>query len=115
MARKCPYRVNPAETGGLTTYQAQKVLEEMLEELRQKVDVGPWRSTIDTHKKLGTITVKLELNLWKKGWSPPPEAIQECVEDTERKRRLRQQKEETPTKKPAPKTSPSRKSSKKAR
>jgi hypothetical protein len=105
MARKSPYKVLPEETGGLTTYQAQKLLEEFLYELSKKVEVGHWRSKVDTHKKLGTIVVQLELNIWKKGWSPPPEALMDNAADLKKKA----------TRKASTQTSASPKSSKKAR
>lgn len=83
MARKykSPYRVLPDETGGLTTFQAKEVIEKMLEQLNGTVDVGHWTAAYDTHKKLGTIDVRLQLSIWKKGWSPPQEAIDAALAD----------------------------------
>jgi hypothetical protein len=76
MARKSNSvpRVWPEDSGGMGTWQAKTVIEEMLTKLDETVQVGHWNADIRLHK-VGFVVVKLEVAIWKKGWSPPQEAV----------------------------------------
>lgn len=69
------YKVIPEETGGLSLHQAQAVIDKTIEQLGERVDIGPWNVSLKIHPDLGTIIVELKIHLCKKGWRVPREAL----------------------------------------